>query len=221
MDLLEVAGHGQRLVHAHRHQLRQTQRKVRFSLNGTPNRAGFGRIPGSAAIRAFDGNVRQELHVERDRTGAVARRATQSAGVVREIASLPAARLGVVRAGEGAAQFVVNIGISGHGGAHVRADRRGIDEIRTTDALGLKLAHVFRQQLPRRLRFECGNQRFEYHRGFAGAGDSGHRHEPAARDINVQRLDCMQLTGCHADAAKAEHLRFGHTLTYTRTHLVG
>ena len=64
VDLLEVAGHGQRLVHAHRHQLRQTQRKVRFSLNGTPNRAGFGRIPGSAAIRAFDGNVRQELHVE-------------------------------------------------------------------------------------------------------------------------------------------------------------
>ena len=100
----------------------------------------------------------------------------------------------------------MNIGISGHGRTHVRADRCGVDEIRAIDALGFKLEHVFRQPLPRCLHFERGNQRFEHHRGFAGAGDAGHRHEPAARDINVQRLDCMQLTGCHADVAEVEHL---------------
>ena len=82
VNLLEVAGHGQSLVHTHCHELGQTQRKARFSLNRTPNRISFGRVPGAAAIRAFDGHIRQELHVERDRTGAVARRATQSAGIV-------------------------------------------------------------------------------------------------------------------------------------------
>ena len=92
VDLLEVVGHGQCLIHAHCHELGQAQGNVaatlirlltqfflgsfafirdlhlrRFALsrfNRTPNRVGFGRIPGSAAIRAFDGNVRQELHVE-------------------------------------------------------------------------------------------------------------------------------------------------------------
>ena len=89
------------------------------------------------------------------------------------------------------------------------------------DALGLKFTHMFRQPLPRRLRFERGNQRFEHHRGFTGAGDACHRHEPAARNINVQRLDRMQLAGCHADAAKVEHLRFRHALTDARAHIIG
>ena len=94
VNLLEVAGHGQRLVHAHRHELRQAQGNVaatlirrltqfflgsfafirdlhlrRFALsrfNRTPNRVGFGRIAGASTIRAFDGHVRQELHIERD-----------------------------------------------------------------------------------------------------------------------------------------------------------
>ena len=88
------------------------------------------------------------------------------------------------------------------------------------DALGLKFTHMFRQPLPRRLRFERGNQRFEHHRGFTGAGDACHRHEPAARNINVQRLDRMQLAGCHADVAKVEHLRFRHALTNTRVCLI-
>ena len=89
------------------------------------------------------------------------------------------------------------------------------------DALGLKFTHMFRQLLPRRLRFERGNQRFEHHRGFTGAGDACHRHEPAARNINVQRLDRMQLAGCHADVAKVEHLRFRHALTDARAHIIG
>ena len=219
MHLAHVAGHGQRLIHAHRHQLRQGE----FApvLGRAVNRVGFGRIPGAPAVGAFDVDVGQELHIERNRTGAVACRAAQSAGVVGEVAGLPTARLGFVASGEGAAQVVVDVGVGGHGGTHVRADRRGVDEVRALDAVGVDRAHMLGRLLPRRPCLERGNQRFEHHRGFAGAGYAGHRHQTAARNINIQRLDRMQLTGCHANMPKVEHMRDGHAPAFTDTFAIG
>ena len=81
------------------------------------------------ACRAFDIDVRQELHVERNRSRAVARRATQLASVIGECPRFQTDGPRSICFCERASKIVMDAAICSDGGTYVRADRRGIDKM--------------------------------------------------------------------------------------------
>ena len=105
-------------------------------------RGGLRGVARASAHGAGDVHVGQELHVQADGARAVAFGAAQLPRVVGEVARFQPGRLGFGRAREGAAQLVVHPGVGGHGGAHVRADGRGVDEVRPLDARGFDALDV-------------------------------------------------------------------------------
>ena len=110
-------------------------------------RGGLG-VARTTACRADDLDVGQKLHVERYRTRAIARRAAQSASVVAKCACLVAGCLGLGRAGEGATQFIMDVGISRYRRTHVGTDGRGVYQVGTCNALGIDQRTCFGRRSP-------------------------------------------------------------------------
>ena len=110
-----------------------------------PHQLGFPAVTASPAFRAGNFHIREELHVQIDDPRAVADRAAELAGVVGKIPGLIPKRLRVRRPGKDLPQLVMDVGISGHGGAHVDADGGRVDQLHLPNALRLHSGHVFRQ----------------------------------------------------------------------------
>ena len=197
------AGAGeQRRGNVHGHQIRQGV--IPALRRADAHFAGLLAVPRTAALRAGDLHVGQELHVQADHAGPVAHGAAQAAGVVGKVACFQAKPLCVLRAGKDLAQLVVHVGVRRHGGAHVHADRRSVNELHLPDALGLSAPHVGRQRRAVRERVQRRHKAFEHERRLAGAGNTCHHGEPPLRNLHLERLHGVDRPGGEADAAQAE-----------------
>ena len=124
------------------------------------------------------------------------------------MAGFIAAFLCVRRFGEQLAQIIVNAGVGGHGGAHIDADRGGVDELDMRDPLGADIPNVRWQSSAADVRLQCGDQAFQHHGGFAGTGHAGHHRQPPFRNVHLQRLHRVDRRGGQMDHAVGKH-RFG------------
>ena len=108
------------------------------------------------ACRAFDIDVRQELHVERNRSRAVARRATQLASVIGECPRFQTDGPRSICFCERASKIVMDAAICSDGGTYVRADRRGIDKMCLGHTVRLEEPHLRRLRRPVDPRLQAG-----------------------------------------------------------------
>ena len=201
-DELHLPAGLQRRVYVHGHQLRQ-----REALPGPALIVRAPRVPAVAravAGGAGDVHVRQELHVQTDNAGAVAGGAAQSARVVGKVAGLVAEMPGLGGAGEDLAQFVVDVGVGGHRGAHVDADGRGVDELDLRNAGRFHGAHVLRQPAPRNGRLQRRDEAFEDQRGLARAGYAGDDAQPPLGKFHFQRPHGVDGSGGKPQPPEAE-----------------
>ena len=129
----------------------------------------FPAVTRTAAVRAGHFYVRQKLHIQTDDAGAVTGGAPQLTGVVGEIARLIAVVFGILRFGKQLAQLIVHIGIGGHGGAHIDADGRCIDQLHLRDFLGLHAFHMRWQGCAVHLCLQGRDQAFQNQGGLAAA----------------------------------------------------
>ena len=145
-------------------------------------------IAAAAACGAGNVHVRQKLYIQADDACAVAHRAAQPAGVVGKISRLKAKAFGVRRFGIELAQFVVHIGVCGHGRAHVDADGCGVNELCPRNAGRLDGKDVGRQLCPGSRGLKGGHKAFQHKCCFPAARDACHHGEPAVGDIDAERL---------------------------------
>ena len=94
----------------------------------------------------------------------------------------------------------MHAGIGGHGGADIDADGRRVDELHVRDALGADIPDVRRQRTAADACLQRGDQALEHHGRLAGAGHAGHDRQPPLWDVDLQRLDrvdlrCGQMNG--------------------------
>ena len=216
-DFLDTQARVERLIHAQLHELRQREeRPAVAAAMDAPGRLG---IAGATTVGALDVHVRQELHVERDGTRAVAGRAAQRPRVVREVSCLEAGRLRLVGARKGAAQLVVYVGIGRHRGTHVGTDGRGVDELSAHDILGVYCAHMGGQGLPRRGGLERRHERLEHEGRLARARHTRHGNESTSRDVNAEGMHRVQGTRLQVDGPRVEHLGSNHAVTRIHMHI--
>ena len=135
------------------------------------------------ACRAFDIDVRQELHVERNRSRAVARRATQLASVIGECPRFQTDGPRSICFCEHASKIVMDAAICSDGGTYVRADRRGIDKMRLGHTVRLEEPHLRRLRRPVDPRLQSGHQHLQYHRRLAGTGYPCYGGQPSTGNI--------------------------------------
>lgn len=148
-------------------------------------------VAAATADGTGDLHVWQKLHVHGDLSGAVALAAAQTPGVIRKIAGFPACFLGLRNVRIGAAQFVHHTGVGGDGGAHICADRGGIDEIDAADAFGFDAAHMCWRRCLARQRLQSGYEAFEDERRFTAARNAGDAGESSFWNLERQRADCV------------------------------
>ena len=172
-----------------------------------PHGVGVAAVAGAAAPGTGNFHIGQKLHVQTDDAGAVTDRAAQLACVVGEVARLVAQPPGIGRAGKNLAQLVVYIGVGRHGGAHVDANRRCIDELYLRDAVGLDGPYVGRQRLASRLRRQRRDKAFQNQRRLAGAGHTRDNGQPPLGNVHLQRLDRMDGVRRKMDAPLGKQLR--------------
>ena len=195
----------ERLVHRHREQIRQRHRLVPV-LRRPGDLACDIAVACAVAVRAVDVHVGQELHVECDLPGAIAGRAAQRAGVVRERARLESTRLRRIGARIEPPQIVEHTAVGGDGGAHVRTDRRRVDHRDAVDSRRIERAHMFRQAFAGNLRSERGHKAFEHERGLAGTGDAGDHGETMFWHARIQGVHGVQRRGLDFQCAFVEYL---------------
>ena len=84
-------------------------------------------VSGTAALRAGDFHIWQELHVQADLACTVTYRAAEFSCVIGKIPCLIAQFFCLLGPGKNLSQFVVDIGIGGHCGTHINSDWRSIN----------------------------------------------------------------------------------------------
>ena len=213
LNLLESHRGVDGLIHTHVHELRQRKQAPVLAL-AMDMRGGF-RVARAAACRADDLDVGQKLHVERYRTRAIARRATQGAGVVAKGARLVAGCLGFGRTGKGAAQLVMDVGIGCHRRANIGANGRSVNQVGAGNAFGIDPAHMAWQAIASCLRLKRRDERLEHERRLTRTRNARYHDKAAARDIDFERFDGMDGIGRHADMSLVEHFVVSHLWAQT------
>ena len=102
------------------------------------------RVPRSAAVRARDLHVWQELDIQADHACSVTSRAAEFSRIVGEIPGLIPKTVRVRCSRKDLSQLIMDIRIGRHRGADIRADGCRVDELHLTDPLRLDLMDVFR-----------------------------------------------------------------------------
>lgn len=110
-----------------------------------------------------------------------------------------------VRAREGAAQVVEHATVGGDGRAHVNANRRGVDEVRPADPLGIERRNVGGKRLSRRSRRERRGELLEHERGLARARHACHGDETATRHVDREGPHRVQAAGLQVNASQVKH----------------
>ena len=80
-----------------------------------------------------------------------------------------------------------------HSGADIDADGRGINQLDVCNAVSIDCVDVGRQCGTMDFRLQSGDQAFQYHGGFSGAGYPGDNREPSLGNIDHQGLYRMNL----------------------------
>ena len=139
----------------------------------------------TAAVRAGNVHIRQELHIQTDHTRSVAAGTAQRTRVIGKIARLIALAPGVGRFGIKLSQLIVDTGVGRHCGADVDADRRGVDELDVRNAVRVDRADMGRQSAAADVRLQRRDQAFQYHRGLAGTGYACNDGEPSLGNVHL------------------------------------
>ena len=170
------------------------------------NLVGILTVAGTAAFWAGNLHVGQKLNVQIDHAGSVADRAAQLAGVVGEIVRPKAEPFGVLGFGKDFAQFVVNVGVGGDGGADVDADGRRVDQLDLLDAVSLNGADMGGKWPTVNSRIQARHKAFQHQCGFAGARHTGNDGQPALGDVHLQRLHSVDAGSGEMNFAEGEKL---------------
>ena len=150
-------------------------------------------VARAAAVGARDVDVRQELHVQTHLARPVTAGAAEGAGVVGKVARLIAPFLCVGRSRIQLPQLVVDARVGGDRRADIDADGRGVDELDMRNTVGFDCADMRGQGAAADACLQSGNEALEHHGGLAGAGHTGDDGQPSLRDLDLQRLDGMDL----------------------------
>ena len=121
------------------------------------------------AVGAWDIHIRKELDVKADAARSVTGGTAELTCIVGEVAGLPAPRLRSFGSGEDLAEFVMYVGVSGHGGPYVDSDGSGIDQLDLPDARSLDAKYMGRHLLAVYHGSQSRNQAFEDHGRLAGS----------------------------------------------------
>ena len=101
------------------------------------------------ALWTGDLYIGEKLYVQADHAGAVADRTAQFPCIVGKVSRLIAQFFCVCGAGKCLAQFIVDVGVGGYGGADIDADGRGVDQFHMRDPVCADGAYMIRQRFPR------------------------------------------------------------------------
>ena len=112
--------------------------------------------------------------------------------------------LRVGRLGVELAQLIVHARVGRDRGADVDADGRRVDELDVRDAVGFDRANVRGQGIAVDLRFQRGDKALEHHRRLARTGHAGDDREAALGDVDLKRLDSVDLRSGQMNRAVCE-----------------
>ncbi len=195
----------ERLVDAHRHQIRQRIRGAR--LIGPVNLMRLPAVARAAAVRTGDLHVRQKLHVETDRPGAVAGRTAQRSRVIGKGTGLQVLLFRFVRPGKGFPQLIVYIGVGRHRRPDVDADRRRVNQPDLPDAVRLYILYMRRQRFSFGSRLQSRNQALQHQRRLPGAGNARDNRQLPFRKSDMERLYRVQGAHLHLNRPGVKQLR--------------
>ena len=126
----------------------------------------------------------------------------------------------------------MDVGIGRDGGAHIDADRCGVDQFDLSDTRCVYRPDMFRQVFSMDKGRECRHKAFQNQRGFAGAGNAGHDGQFAFWNIDFSGFDGMDSCcrkvkfsgreeGGHVRLAHVDTVFSGKEGSYPRNGIVG
>ena len=193
-----------RLVDAHGHEIRQAV--LATAPGAAPDLERLPAVSGSAAVRARDIHIRQELHVQRDLSRSVAGGAAQFPGVIGKITRLVLAGLRPGCLCVQLSQFIVHTRVGRHCGAHVDADGRRVDQLDLRDAGCLNLHHVERQFLSAADCCQSGHKALQDEGRLSRSRDAGYGCHSAHRYVRAERVNGVELRSLHMNRSPGEQL---------------